>query len=247
MNSWDRRIERACVLEREYPAAAELLSFYREIAAFQKTISVAQPLLAAASRLVSTRSLPEPLRPYLHPLLTLLQQKAPPELAAIAATLLEHSPNPQPLTPNPWFFLARVLIQPYAEQLARRPSATPCSPGSTCPFCNEQPVAAILRPEGEGGKRSLLCSLCFTEWQFRRLLCPRCGEEDHQKLPVYTAGQFPHIRIEACDTCRTYLKSIDLTRNGLAVPEVDEIASLPLDLWASENHYSKLQSNLFGL
>ena len=106
---------------------------------------------------------------------------------------------------------------------------------------------AILRPEGDGGKRSLLCSLCYTEWEFRRLVCPRCGEEDHQKLPVYTAGPFPHIRIDACDTCRTYLKSIDLTRNGLAVPEVDELAALPLDLWAAENNYTKLQPNLFGL
>lgn len=244
VNPWPRRIERAQVLEQEHPAAAELLSFYREIAAFQKEIS--QTSLPPAALCLDPAELPDPLRPYIQPLLTLLQRIAPPELANLAA-LLAHNPNPQPLTPNPWFFVVRVLVQPYAEQLARRASAAPCSTEPTCPFCNQHPVAAILRPEGEGGKRSLLCSLCFKEWEFRRLLCPRCGEEDHQKLPVYTAEPFPHIRIEACDTCHTYIKSIDLTRNGLAVPEVDEIASLPLDLWAAGNHYSKLQSNLFGL
>ena len=51
-----------------------------------------------------------------------------------------------------------------------------------------------------GAKRFLLCSLCFNEWEFRRLLCPNCGEEDKDKLPVYTAEEFPHIRVEACDT-----------------------------------------------
>ena len=25
---------------------------------------------------------------------------------------------------------------------------------------------------GDGGKRSLICSLCATEWDFRRIVCP---------------------------------------------------------------------------
>ncbi|SPF39424.1 formate dehydrogenase formation protein FdhE [Candidatus Sulfopaludibacter sp. SbA4] len=240
MNRWDRRIERAHILEREHPAAAEILRFYRTIAAFQKNITPSQPL-----PFLPLLPLPEPVRPHVQPLLDLLQGAAPPALAQ-AATILSYSDDWDPADPAPRF-IARVLVQPYAEQLARRADAAPCSPGPTCPFCNEAPVAAILRPEGEGGKRSLLCSLCFTEWEFRRLVCPKCGEEDHQKLPVYTAGPFPHIRIEACDTCHTYLKAIDLTRNGLAVPEVDELAAVALDLWAAGNHYSKLQPNLFGL
>ena len=85
-----------------------------------------------------------------------------------------------------------------------------------------------------------------TEWEFRRLLCPNCGEENHQNLPVYTVEEYPHILIEACDTCRVYLKAIDLTRDGLAVPEVDELASIAVDLWAKEKGYTKLQANLFG-
>ena len=115
----------------------------------------------------------------------------------------------------------------------------------TCPFCFDHPLVAILRPEGDGGRRTLLCGRCFTEWEFRRLMCPGCGEEDREKLPVYTSPEFPHIRVEACDTCRRYIKAVDLTRDGTAVPEVDEIAALPLDLWAMENHYDKLAPNLF--
>jgi FdhE protein len=64
---------------------------------------------------------------------------------------------------------------------------------------------------------------------------------------VYSVEQYPHIRIEACDTCKVYLKAIDMTRDGLAVPEVDELASVAVDLWAKEKGYTKLQPNLMGL
>ena len=51
--------------------------------------------------------------------------------------------------------------------------------------------------------------------------------------------------MEACDTCQCYLKAVDLTRDGNAVPEVDEIAALPLDMWAMEHGYRKIAPNLF--
>jgi FdhE protein len=116
-----------------------------------------------------------------------------------------------------------------------------------CPTCGDKPVAAVLRPEGDGAKRFLLCSMCLNEWEFRRVLCPSCGEEDMEKLPVFGAQEYAHIRVEACDTCKVYIKAIDLTRDGNAVPEVDEIASVALDLWAVEKGYKKLQPNLFGI
>jgi formate dehydrogenase maturation protein FdhE len=50
-----------------------------------------------------------------------------------------------------------------------------------------------------------------------------------------------------CDACKTYIKRIDLTKNGRAEPLVDELASAPLDLWAREPGCTKLQSNLLGM
>jgi formate dehydrogenase maturation protein FdhE len=145
-------------------------------------------------------------------------------------------------------FIARVLRQAEVEHGVGQalPPANFSTP-HTCPFCGERPLAAVLRPEGEGGKRYLLCSFCLTEWEFRRMLCPNCGEENHEKLPVYTTKEFPHIRVEACDSCRHYLKAIDLTVDGLAVPEVDEIAAIALDLWAVGKGYTKIAGNLFEL
>ena len=51
----------------------------------------------------------------------------------------------------------------------------------------------------------------------------------------------------AAKLCKTYIKSIDLTKNGRAEPLVDELASAPLDLWAREHGYAKLQNNLLGI
>src|SRR5208337_385341 len=132
-----------------------------------------------------------------------------------------------------------------AEYLADRSARTHVDRVlAICPFCSAKPVVGVLRPEGDGGKRSLICSLCSTEWLFGRILCPACGEETVEKLAVYTASQFPHVRVEACDTCRRYIKTVDLTKNGHAVPVVDELGTIPLDLWAEEHQYSKLQPNL---
>jgi len=55
------------------------------------------------------------------------------------------------------------------------------------------------------------------------------------------------VRIEACDSCHHYIKGIDLTRLGLAVPLVDEIYAAPLDLWAREHGYQKIELNLVGI
>jgi FdhE protein len=100
---------------------------------------------------------------------------------------------------------------------------------------------------GDGGSRSMVCSFCLAEWEFRRIVCPGCAEENEKKLAVFTATDFDYIRVECCDTCKTYIKTVDLTKNGRAEPLVDELASAPLDLWAREHGYAKLQNNLLGM
>jgi FdhE protein len=78
-------------------------------------------------------------------------------------------------------------------------------------------------------------------------MCPGCGEDRNEALATFIAEEFHHVRVEACDTCKTYIKTVDLTRNGLAVPVVDELATLPLTLWAQEHGYTKLQPNLMAV
>jgi len=119
-------------------------------------------------------------------------------------------------------------------RLLRSESHTSCGNAETsenrCPFCAGRPQLAFLRaePGAEGGNRHLLCATCLTVWPFRRVVCAHCGEERPAKLGWFHAPEFDHVRIEACDTCRHYLKGVDLTRLGLAVPLVDEIAAVAL-------------------
>jgi FdhE protein len=191
--------------------------------------------------------------------LSLVEKKAPVPLAEVAHQLRDTDPDSWPdllndcwnrIAPptDPKEFLVLAFLQPYAEYVRTQAAVEPANSTSLlCPFCNRKPGLGILRQQGDGGRRSLLCVFCLTEWEFRRVVCPGCAEEDHAKLPVYTAEELPYIRVECCDTCKTYIKSIDLTKNGLADPLVDELASIPLNLWAQEHGYAKLRPNLLGM
>jgi hypothetical protein len=166
--------------------------------------------------------------------------------AGMDATLLDgwHACEPS--------FFARLVLQPYAECLAglgRRPARNLQVTGTACPFCGGPPQLSILRAESsaDGGGRLLQCAMCATTWPLRRLLCPGCGEEDERRLGYFRAPEFDHLRVDACETCRRYLKAVDLTRTGLAVPAVDEVAGASLDLWATNQGYRKIALNLMGL
>jgi FdhE protein len=192
------------------------------------------------------------------PLLEIVSDVGPPTLARYADRLRSQSLEQTHRMVGRWLhapdasdsgssFLARVLLQPQAERLASQLDVERHSSAEKlCPVCGFRPQLAVIRPEGDGGKRSLLCSFCMSEWDFRRILCPACGEVNHEKLPRYTADGVAAVRVEACDTCKQYLKSVDMTVDGRAVPAVDEIATISLDLWAVEHDYRKIQLNLMG-
>jgi FdhE protein len=251
--SWDRRIARASELLQNPSSVAELLKFYQRLVRFQKHVygSVASSTDHDVSSLV----------PHFAGLFALVKEAGSPDLKTAAAMLEQSSPEDrQELLTAVWqheveshelsaesIFFANALLQPFAEYLAEKNiSATENSP-PLCPFCGSKPQLAVLRPEGDGARRFLLCSLCGTEWFFRRVLCPNCAEENKEHLPVFVAQEFDYVRVDACDTCHTYIKSIDLSKNGNAVPVVDELATVSLNLWAQEHNYKKAQPNLFGV
>jgi hypothetical protein len=145
-------------------------------------------------------------------------------------------------------FCGQAFLQPYAELLAERADVpAPEVRRPFCPYCGSPPLLGVMRQEGDGAKRSLVCSFCRTEWDHLRIACPACEERDEKKLCVYSTPAFDCVRVEACDTCRAYINTVDLTRNGLAVPEVDELAAIPLTLWADAHGYQKVARNILGL
>jgi formate dehydrogenase maturation protein FdhE len=67
-------------------------------------------------------------------------------------------------------------------------------------------------------------------------------------LPIYgEAERLPHLRIDACTSCARYLVTVDLRKDPGAVPIVDELAGLPLDLYAREQGQRKIVANLMGI
>jgi FdhE protein len=266
VSPWRQRIARAEFLARQYSSVAEIIGFYAKIAGFQEDFY--RRLEAAADRSAKAASAEQRFGPpespeilgSFRPFLSLVENLGPKRLAALARHLQQSSPESwSELLGASWTasesneeapeeILARAFLQPYAEFLRARLAMK--SDGyihSFCPFCNRKPGLAVLRQQGDGARRSLMCSFCLAEWEFRRIVCPGCGEENNAKLPVYNASDFDYIRVECCDTCHAYLKAVDLTKNGLAEPMVDEMAAAPLDLWAQDHGYSKLQRNLMGM
>lgn len=254
---WERRILRARELQGQYAAAAAPLRFYEEVLGFQRrlaegfgvTARSGVPLREQIELAFVLSSMPR--------LLLLVSDHGPEVLRLHAQELLRAGESelrrilevalPASLGLSPFEdFIARASLQPIAENL-QSPLPTDSNwAQSVCPACGGFPQLAILRPEGEGASRWLLCSFCLREWLFRRVICPWCKEEDKEKLPRYSSDQCSQVHVQACDTCKRYLKGIDLSVDGRAVPLVDEAALAVLDVWATDHGYSKIVRNLLG-
>lgn len=268
-SKWDQRIERAEALAEKHPFAEEILRFYKEVASLQRDLYFSfEKIFGEAFNAIENALLDldlnlDPILPEFGAFLSRIQAIAPGPIRTSASSLHSQggpqwrdllvaswrsSPDFQPPAGDGEVLLASIFLQPLAEFAAERSRPQPRSETlAICPLCNGRPLVGVLRPEGDGAKRSLICSRCATEWVFRRIVCPACGEETVEKLAIYTADQFQHVRVEACDTCRYYIKTVDLTKNGHAVPVVDELATIPLNLWAQEHDYVKLRANLLGI
>ena len=258
-DSWQRRIDRAAQLAERGDAARPLLLTYGRLLALQQ--QSAEALGGLGDRL--TGSLERDLfhvRRCARAILTAVAAGGPPNLAEESAHVLdgdELSIDALLLAgwhaPSGHTFFTKLILQPYAGHLASnaiQPLGRDLPEGGhTCPFCGGVPQLSILQnsASAEGGARLLQCATCFTTWPARRVLCPHCDEEDERRLGYFRSEAFDHLRVDACDTCRHYLKTVDLTRLGLAVPLVDEVAAAPLDLWAIEQGYEKIEPNLMGL
>ena len=147
-------------------------------------------------------------------------------------------------------YLSRAMLRPYVESL-RLAAIAPARVHrrGQCPFCGGAPWIAVLRDGSamEGARRTLGCALCGGEWTFPRILCPACFEENPQRLPYFSDERRRAVRLETCETCRRYVKSIDLSEDARPVPEVDDLASLALDLWAREQGFERIEPGLAGI
>jgi FdhE protein len=255
--TWARRRRRARELAARYPFAAELLRLYEALVDVQESAF----LRARDDR-------PEPGRVAGYATERIMRNVAeatinagPPALAAVVQDRLRDG-SPAELVSR-WLagerqdavdeYLARAASAPVLEALG--PAAAQAWPGvraeRTCPRCGGLPQLSYLTDAGEtlvSGPRLLLCCRCGESWAHQRMTCAGCGEESTSKLPIFAdAERFPHLRADACETCKQYLITIDLRKEPQAVPVVDELVALPLDLYVKERGFTKIVPNLMAI
>jgi hypothetical protein len=260
---WPRRRRRAEELRARYPFAAEVLALYLALLDVQEqaaaAVSAAEPLRGAVSAVL--------------PAVVEATAAAGPRALADAAQARLRRGGAEAMLAA-WLdggelesvdrYLARATLAPLLEALpslrARGPGP---SGGRRCPECAGLPQLSWLGASGESlvaGRRHLLCSRCHASWAVPRGDCAACGGP----LTVHAEGGteaavgeraaaqlegavFPQLRLEGCERCRRYLLGVDLGRDARAVPEVDELAGIPLDLYAGERGLQKVTPNLMGM
>lgn len=107
-----------------------------------------------------------------------------------------------------------------------------------CPICGALPLMGKLRQED--GRRILMCSLCRTEWAFPRLQCPFCHNTDQKHLRYFYIEEEPAYRLNVCEKCKGYIKSVDerILGRGAVLP-VEDIVTFQLNILAEEKGYTK--------
>ncbi|MDD5450951.1 MAG: formate dehydrogenase accessory protein FdhE [Desulfovibrionales bacterium] len=114
-----------------------------------------------------------------------------------------------------------------------------------CPICGSAPCMALFGKDG--GKRYVLCSFCGHEWQIQRLICPFCGNNDHKTLRYFFADGNEDYRVDLCDQCHQYIKTVD-SRNLDYEPvlALEDLVTLHLDILASQQGFQRPVSSVWA-
>ncbi len=135
-------------------------------------------------------------------------------------------------------FLLVQALKPFLESLAERWRAgfqDLSWPQGYCPFCGGVPAMGEIRQEG---KRFLHCSLCNMEWEYPRMKCPYCRNEDQAQLTYFQVEGEAENRVDICLLCRRYLKTIDSREKEETLDfEIEDYLTLHLDHLAQEEGY----------
>jgi FdhE protein len=256
--TWEGRRRRARQLSERYPFARQLLDLYAALLEVQQAA-----FEEASQRPPAPADVAEFAAGVVMPRVTAVSATAgPPALAEAVATRLRRGDLAK--VAGRWLrgenqppaeeYLARSSIAPVLEALGERAGAA-CSEtehrATSCPRCGGRPQLGYFRESGEAlvtAPRRLLCCRCGQTWVHERMCCPWCGERSGARLPVFEDAEvLPHVRADGCESCHRYLITVDLRKEPIAVPLVDELAALPLDLYVQARGFTKVVPNLMGI
>ena len=236
-----QRALRARELAERFEASREALHFAAAVCEFQSEIAHQARHWRELGRLRE-------------PVVSLIRKRSPAPVREAAAGLDDSSFQAslkrywdRVETASPKSLAARIILQPFAFQKSPGSDTADDRPPNRCPACRHVPQAGVLRPAGHGSALSLVCSLCLREWPCTRGNCTSCQRSGEGVLDFYNSEELPHIQVQACRFCRTYIHLIDVDKESEAIPDIDELSALPLDVWAGQRGYVKEQLNLIGI
>jgi hypothetical protein len=269
---WAAHRRRATTLRERYPFAAEVLGLYLALLDVwdeaRHRITADPPERDRLAGWAADRVLPS--------VVSATQAFGPELLAKATRDLVERGDGDdamsawlagEPLPPVERY-LARATLQGPLVVLGADAFVSGSSLGDDrrCPRCGGEPQLSFRIHDDDplvSGRRHLLCERCMHSWAYSGSACPACGETSGSRSTVYAerrdgtvvgrggseddGATFPHLRIAACTACRRYLIDVDRGRDSQAVPEVDELAALPLQLYAADQGLVKVTPNLMGL
>lgn len=129
----------------------------------------------------------------------------------------------------------RPSLMVCAEQLATYLKDRTEWKSGICPVCGNLPAIAVLDKEG---RRSLSCSFCWHEWPMPRVYCPFCNSTDGKELNYLYSETEKTLRVDCCEKCRKYIKTVDARSADRTVyPPLEQVASLHLDMKARDAGY----------
>jgi FdhE protein len=154
-----------------------------------------------------------------------------------------------PDAPSTLSFLVQAALTPsieeLGEQLAEGHDRERVWEHGTCPVCGGLPL--IGRLKDHEGKRYLTCSFCRTEYRVPRIKCPFCGEDEQSKLLFFESPDEPGYRVDTCKSCKLYIKTADFRQlDRLSLPLLDDLESLPLDILARQEGYTRPTVSAWG-
>jgi FdhE protein len=164
---------------------------------------------------------------------------------AFFASWAERTPD----APKAVAFLAFAALSPGIEAAAE--ALAPMLPSmkvpevGTCPICGSLPLISSLKQKE--GFRHATCSFCRHDYRIRRIACPVCGEDDQKKLTFFTVDEEPGFRVDVCESCKTYIKTIDFRDlDRISLPVFDDLDSLALDYVAASQGYRRATLSAWG-
>jgi len=162
-------------------------------------------------------------------------------------TILERLASDLKIDYTIFYFLINQALSPfianYAGKLGEIADSSKWLRGY-CPICGKEPL--IGRLEEETGRRWLFCTLCHNEWLFKRLVCPFCENDDQESLRYFFAEGDESHRIDVCDKCKRYIKTIDSRRmDNIMNLFVETLSTLALDIIADKEGFRGGDISLF--